>query len=97
MRSAGQYAPRPLPATTNGASLTPAQVRAARKLLGWWQSELANRVRVSEKAIRDFESGELSARPLDLELVREALEDAGIDFNAENAGGAPIVRLQKGQ
>jgi ribosome-binding protein aMBF1 (putative translation factor) len=59
------------------ARITPGQVRAARQLLGWWQSDLAKMVRVSEKSIRAFESGELS---LDLDLVREVLEDAGVEF-----------------
>jgi ribosome-binding protein aMBF1 (putative translation factor) len=74
---------------------TPGQVRAARRLLGWWQSDLAKMVRVSEKSIRAFESGELSGTsPLDLGLVRESLEAAGVIFVEENGEG-PGVRLRK--
>jgi ribosome-binding protein aMBF1 (putative translation factor) len=72
------------------ARITPGQVGAARQLLGWWKSDLAKMVRVSEKSIRAFESRELS---LDLGLVREVLEDAGVEF--ATVGGAPGVRLRK--
>ena len=52
-------------------------------------------VRVSEKSIRAFESGELSGTsPLDLDLVRESLESAGVIFVEENGKG-PGVRLRK--
>ena len=64
--------------------ITPGQVRAARQLLGWWQSDLAKMVRVSEKSVRAFESGELSGTSLDLDLVREVLEAAGVEFIAES-------------
>ena len=47
-------------AVLGSATITPRQVRSARRLLGWWQSDLAKMVRVSEKSIRAFESGELS-------------------------------------
>ena len=74
------------------ARITSGQVRAARQLLGWWQSDLAKMVRVSEKSIRAFKSGELS---LDLDLVREVLEDAGVEF--VTVGGGPGVRFRKGK
>jgi DNA-binding XRE family transcriptional regulator len=78
------------------ARITPGQVRAARQLLRWWQSDLAKMVRVSEKSIRAFESGELSGTSLDLDLdlVRKVLEDAGVKF--VTVGGGPGVRLRKG-
>jgi DNA-binding XRE family transcriptional regulator len=78
-------------------TITPGQVSAAHRLLGWWQSDLAKMVRVSEKSIRAFESGELSGTsPLDLDLglVRESLESAGVIFVEENGEG-PGVRLRK--
>jgi len=71
-------------------TITPSQCRAARQLLGWWQSDLAKMVRVSEKSVRAFESGELSGTSLDLDLVREVLESAGVEFIAENGGGAGV-------
>ena len=40
------------------APLTPAQVKAARELLGWTRIRLAFRVGVTEGTIEAFESGE---------------------------------------
>jgi hypothetical protein len=42
-----------------------------------------------------FESDEPWLPPLDLGLVRERLEAAGVEIVAENGGG-PGVRLRKG-
>jgi hypothetical protein len=41
-----------------------------------------------------FESDEPWSRPLDLGLVRERLEDPGVEFIAENGEGPPGVRLR---
>ena len=48
-------------------------------------------VRVREKSIRAFESGELSGTSLDLDLVREVLGSAGVEFIAESGGGAGVT------
>ena len=84
------------------APLTPAQVKAARELLGWTRIRLAFRVGVTEATIEAFESGEswsrplnVRWRPLNLDLVRAALESAGVIFVEENGEG-PGVRLRKG-
>jgi transcriptional regulator with XRE-family HTH domain len=77
------------------APLTPDQVKAARGLLGWSQPDLAAQVYMSESAIRLFESGVQAALPLDLDLIRYALEAAGVIFVEENGEG-PGVRLRKG-
>ena len=76
------------------APLTPEQVKAARELLGWTRMRLAFRFGVSEKTVGAFESGEPWSRPLDLGLVREWLEAAGVEFIAENGEGPPGVRLR---
>jgi hypothetical protein len=55
---------------------------------------LAFRVGVSEKTVMTFKSGEPRSRPLDLGLVRERLEAAGVIFVEENGEG-PGVRLRK--
>ena len=73
-------------------SITPEQVKAARELLEWSQSDLAGHVGVSESAIRLFELG-VNLVLFDLGAVRNVLEAAGIEF-AENGSGA-IVRLRK--
>jgi len=67
-------------------SITREQVKAARNLLDWWQSDLADGVGVSEGTIRSFESGELRAS-LDLDRVRFVLESVGVEFPV---GGAVL-------
>jgi ribosome-binding protein aMBF1 (putative translation factor) len=71
------------------------QVRAARGLLGWSQTDLADRAKLSLITIKRFEAGfgppvsnEVSAK------VEKALEAAGIEFIEENGGGAG-VRFRK--
>lgn len=74
--------------------LTPAQCRAARGLLDWTQQELADEARVGIVTIRQFE-GELSdPRRATVEVIKQALSRAGVEFIEENGGG-PGVRLRK--
>jgi predicted transcriptional regulator len=72
------------------------QVKAARALLGWSQSDLADRSGVSEPTIARLESleGELGGREATAERIRDALFEGGIEFIEENGGG-PGVRLKK--
>ncbi len=74
--------------------VTSSQIRAARGLIDWSQSELAKRASVGESTIRNFEAGR--SRPIanNLAAIRAALESAGVEFIAENGGGAG-VRLRK--
>jgi len=76
------------------APLTPGQIKAARKLLGWSRTKLAARADASELAIRRYENGRGIAGRLKLMTVREMLESAGVIFVEEN-GEAPGVRLRK--
>jgi hypothetical protein len=75
-------------------SITPAQCRGARGLLGWSQANLSEASKTATKTIADFERGAREPYPRTLEDVREALEKAGIEFIDENGGGAG-VRLRK--
>jgi transcriptional regulator with XRE-family HTH domain len=73
------------------------QIKAARSLLGWSQDDLAERSGVSKPTIGRLESqdGEtLGGRQETGETLVAALEKAGIEFIAENGGGAG-VRLAK--
>lgn len=74
--------------------LSPAQCRAARGLLAWSQGDLSRAAAVSEKTVADFERE--ARRPYDRTLrdLVTALEAAGVEFIAENGGGAG-VRLRK--
>jgi predicted transcriptional regulator len=72
------------------------QVKAARALLAWSQSDLARHSGISEPTIARLESaeGELGGRGETIKKIQSALEKAGIEFIDENGGG-PGVRLQK--
>jgi transcriptional regulator with XRE-family HTH domain len=77
--------------------ITIEQMRAARGLLGWSQSELAKRARLSLPTVKRMEAGrgprvsdEARAR------IQQALEMGGAQFISENGGG-PGVRLRKRQ
>jgi transcriptional regulator with XRE-family HTH domain len=69
------------------------QSRMARAALGWNLRELAERAGLSHDTIVRFEAGdELKSKTV--EAIRAALESAGVEFIAENGGGAG-VRLKR--
>ncbi len=74
--------------------LTAGQLRAARGLLNWSQTELAEAADLSLPTIKRMEGplgpGKSSAENVD--AVRRALEAAGVEFIPGNGGG-PGVRL----
>ena len=72
------------------------QVKAARALLGWSQSDLATHSGVSEPTIARLEAadGELGGRGETVRKIRDSLVAAGVEFIEENGGG-PGVRLRK--
>ena len=74
--------------------LTPAQCRAARALLNWSQDQLEGAAKVARKTITDFEREARTPYARTLAAIRSALEGAGVEFIAENGGGAG-VRLRK--
>jgi transcriptional regulator with XRE-family HTH domain len=72
------------------------QCRAARALLDWSQSELADKAGVGIVTVRQLEAGAHKPRRATLDVIQRALEDAGVEFIEENGGG-PGVRLRKRQ
>jgi transcriptional regulator with XRE-family HTH domain len=74
--------------------ISPSQCRAARGLLDWSQQQLAQQSGVGIVTVRQLESGVHKPRPATLQVVRHALEAAGVEFIDENGSG-PGVRLQK--
>lgn len=73
------------------------QIRAARGLLGWSQSQLAEAAGKSLPTIKrlEREDGEGPAVSDDVrDAVQAALEKAGVAFIPENGGGAG-VRMRK--
>ena len=72
-----------------------AQLRAARGLLGWSQTDLAKQAGLSLPTVKRVESDwgvkvSVDAR----EMLRHALEAAGVEFIEQNSGGGPGVRLR---
>jgi hypothetical protein len=78
------------------ASLTSAQIRAARALVRWRAQDLARESSVGIATIRRAELSieETSMTAANDLAVRRALEAAGVEFIDENGGGAG-VRLRK--
>jgi predicted transcriptional regulator len=75
--------------------IMPQQIRGARAMLGLTQAELAKRAGISTTGLNNIESGTGDPKASTLAAIKNALESAGIEFIAENGGGAG-VRLRKG-
>ena len=82
---------------TQRGMLTPAQLRAARALVGWSRETLAEKAGVSAQTVTGFELLSADSRISTLHKMRRALETAGIRFIDEDEEGGPGVRLQKGK
>jgi hypothetical protein len=80
------------PMTIGPIRLSPRLCRAARALLGWQQSDLAEASGVPKPTVSAFETKEGSARLMGANnrLVVEAFEKAGLQFIPENGGGAGV-------
>jgi hypothetical protein len=74
--------------------ITAAQCRAARALLDWSQQQLADAARIGVVTVRQFEAAAAQPRNATIDVVRRALEAAGVIFVDENGEG-PGVRLRK--
>jgi transcriptional regulator with XRE-family HTH domain len=74
-------------------TITGAQVKAARHLLGWSRSVLAGHSEVSLTTMVNFERGTTRVSALQLSMMRRVLEAAGVEFITEH--GAAGVRLRK--
>jgi transcriptional regulator with XRE-family HTH domain len=71
------------------------QVRAARGLIGWSQTQLAEAAGLSLPTVKRFETDNgVKVSDDAIAKMRAALEVAGVEFIAENGGGAG-VRLRK--
>jgi transcriptional regulator with XRE-family HTH domain len=73
-----------------------AQIRAARALLGWKQTDLSAAAKISEMSIKNIERGVTDPRRSTLEAIQKALEIAGIVFldPGKTESGGPGVRLR---
>jgi predicted transcriptional regulator len=77
--------------------ITPAQCRAARGLLAWSQQDLASEAGVGIVTVHQLEAGTSQPRRATLDVIRRALERAGVEFIDENGGGAGARFRQRSQ
>jgi transcriptional regulator with XRE-family HTH domain len=75
-------------------SITVAQCRAGRAILGWSQDDLMNASGVSKSTLANFEAGKRDPYDRTLADVKAALEIAGVIFIDANGDG-PGVKLRK--
>ena len=52
--------------------------------------DLATQAKVSRATLSDFESGKRTPHPRTVAAIRAALETAGVEFIAQNGGGAGV-------
>jgi transcriptional regulator with XRE-family HTH domain len=71
------------------------QCRAARALLKWSQTQLADASGVSLSAVNDFEIDKRQPRSDNLAAIRRALESAGVEFIPARNGKGVGVRLEE--
>jgi predicted transcriptional regulator len=77
--------------------ITHMQIRAARALIGWKQTDLAKAADLSEMSVKNVERGVNDPRMSTMAAIQRALETAGVIFQAdgESVDGGPGVRLRK--
>ena len=75
--------------------MTPAQCRAARALLQWSQDELAREAALNAVTVRNFENGKSAAQRASINMMRNALESAGVALLPEGAQTSAGVALRK--
>jgi transcriptional regulator with XRE-family HTH domain len=76
--------------TGNVEVISSHQCRAGRALLDLTQPDLASRAGLGLSTIVDFERGRRPVSGAAIRAIRAALESAGIEFIAENGGGAGV-------
>lgn len=82
---------------TEEGMLTPAQLRAARALVGWTRDDLAAKSGVAAVTVKGFELLGADSKISTLNKMRRALEAAGIEFIDEGGrsdDGGPGVRFR---
>jgi ribosome-binding protein aMBF1 (putative translation factor) len=74
-------------------TITPKQCKAARAFLGWSQQDLADKVRVVQKTITDFERGVRTPQRRIAEDIKTIFIEAGMKFENDNEGqGAKLLK-----
>ncbi|MFT7098170.1 MAG: transcriptional regulator with XRE-family HTH domain [Rickettsiales bacterium] len=74
-------------------TITPKQCKAARSFLGWSQQALADKVRITQKTLTDFERGITNPQRRTIEDIKTILIEAGIKFENDDEGqGAKLLK-----
>jgi transcriptional regulator with XRE-family HTH domain len=72
-------------------SISSQQSRAARGLLDWTQASLAKAATLGLSTVKNFESDRRETTPANMNAIRRALEDAGVEFiPAKNRKGVGV-------
>ncbi|WP_417583415.1 helix-turn-helix transcriptional regulator [Pelagibacterium sp.] len=73
--------------------IVPAQIRAARGLVGWSQQDLAKKTGISRRSIMAIETSSAAARASTLKCIEQVFDEAGVEFL--NEGSRIGVLLQQ--
>jgi transcriptional regulator with XRE-family HTH domain len=73
------------------------QCRAARGLLKWSQTELADTAGVGLSTVADFEIDKREPRSANLAAIRAAFERAGIIFEADGKHVGVKLKIRRGK
>lgn len=76
-------------------TILPQQSRGARGLLDWTQADLAEAATLGLSTVKNFESDRRETTAANLNAIRRALEEAGIEFIPSKGGKGVGVRLRK--
>ncbi|NIA68447.1 helix-turn-helix transcriptional regulator [Pelagibius litoralis] len=76
-------------------SFSPILCRAARVLLDWTQTDLAEASGLTRATVANFERGAHEPHPNNLIALQETLEQAGIEFLPETKTKGPGLRVRK--
>jgi transcriptional regulator with XRE-family HTH domain len=79
---------------TEAVVLTPAQLRAARALLGWSREDLAAKSGLGAETVKNFELRGSDPKLGTVQKWRRALEQAGVEFIEPSEEKGPGVRLK---
>ena len=75
--------------------ITHAQIRAARALIGWKQTDLAKAASVSEMSVKNIERGDTDPRVSTLQAIQTALEQAGVRFVEDGVEVGVMTRKER--
>jgi transcriptional regulator with XRE-family HTH domain len=75
--------------------LTPAQLRAARAIIGWSRARLAKESKTGAETVKNFEIRGSDPKRSTMLAWRTALQKAGVTFLDEDMQDGPGVRLRK--